>query len=88
MGPVDPEDWYRKALVAAIKGEDQMALIHMQSAVDEGWREYWRPQFEPALVRLISQKPFQAMMAGLETRLNIIREQFEMEAQFATGWID
>ncbi len=86
LGHADPTDWYRKALLAVIEGKEQVALIYMQRAVDEGWREYWRPAFEPALEDFMSQKPFQAMMAGLETRLDIIREQFKMEEQFAAGW--
>ncbi|HIG40622.1 MAG: tetratricopeptide repeat protein [bacterium] len=85
-GLVDPAAWYRRATVAAIRGKDQAALISLQRAIDEGWREHWKPGFDPAMQGLMSKRPFQAMLAGLETRMDIIREQFEMDAQFATGW--
>jgi len=35
---------------------------------------------------VVSGNQFQSMLAGLETRLDIVREQFEMEAEFTTGW--
>ena len=86
MGRTDPANWYRKALVAAIREENQMSLIHLQRAIDEGWREHWKPGFEPIMQRLTSQRTFRSMLAGLETRMDILHEQFDREAQFAAGW--
>jgi tetratricopeptide (TPR) repeat protein len=85
-GRTDPGAWYRLALISAINGEEQMALNHLQRAIDEGWREHWKPGYEPAMQVLLSKQPFQKMLAGLETRMDIIRKQFEMEAEFAAGW--
>jgi hypothetical protein len=61
-------------------------LIQLQRAVDEGWREHWRPAVDPMMSELKSDQTFQVMMAGLENRLAIIRDQFQMEAEFAMGY--
>ncbi len=63
-----------------------MALVHMQRAVDEGWRQHWRPGVEPILAKLNQQKSFMAMMAGLETRMAIMREQHTLAAAFDSDW--
>lgn len=63
-----------------------MALCHLQRAVDEGWREFWRTGHDPAMEQIVKHKSFQTMMAGLENRLSIIREQFAIETEFDGGW--
>jgi tetratricopeptide (TPR) repeat protein len=79
------EDRYYLARIHAIRGEDQLALIQLQRAVDEGWREHWRPSMDPAMANLQSERFFTTMMAGLESRLAIIRDQLRLEAEFAMG---
>lgn len=84
-GDSDPDLWYRYALVKALTGQPQMALIDLQRAVDEGWRDYWQPPLEPSLKGLIQDTEFQAMMAGVETRMNLIREQMGFDKSFASA---
>lgn len=79
------EDRYNLARIHAVRGEDQLALITLQRAVDEGWREHWRPALDPALKSVQADRFFVAMMAGLESRLAIIRDQLRLEAEFAMG---
>jgi TolB-like protein/cytochrome c-type biogenesis protein CcmH/NrfG len=81
-----PEDWYMLAQISAIRGQQRQALIQLQRAVDEGWREHWRPTVDPMMKALNSDPTFQVMMAGLENRLAIIRDQFLMEAEFAMSF--
>ncbi|MFT4798172.1 MAG: TolB-like protein/Tfp pilus assembly protein PilF [Candidatus Azotimanducaceae bacterium] len=81
-----PGDWYLLAQISAIRGQQRQALIHLQRAVDEGWREHWRPTVDPMMNVLKSDATFQIMMAGLENRLAIIRDQFQMEAEFAMSF--
>ncbi len=83
---VDPEIWYEKALLATIEGNNQMALIHLQRAVDEGWRQHWRARVEPIFKELINETSFRSMMAGLETRMSIMREQLTLAAAFDSDW--
>jgi|TARA_B100001964_G_C14077383_1_gene528638 hypothetical protein len=85
-GKVDPEIWYQQALLSSIEDNGQMALIHLQRAIDEGWRQHWRPGFEPIFKDLITEKNFQSMMAGLETRMDIMREQLVLAASFDSDW--
>ncbi|MDG1441957.1 MAG: tetratricopeptide repeat protein [Pseudomonadales bacterium] len=82
----DPSDWYQRARIAALQNNEAMALIHLQRAVDEGWREFWRTGHDPAMELIINHKSFQTMMAGLQNRLSIIREQFAIETEFDGGW--
>jgi tetratricopeptide (TPR) repeat protein len=79
---LDPATWYWKAEVAAIQGEQQMSLVHLQRAVDQGWRQHWRPFIDPALAGVLDNLNFQSMMAGLEARMNLMREQLAFEESF------
>ncbi len=79
------DDRYNLARIYAVRGQEQLALIHLQRAVDGGWREHWRPALDPAMVRIHGDRFFTAMMAGLENRLAIIRDQLRLEAEFAMG---
>jgi TolB-like protein/predicted negative regulator of RcsB-dependent stress response len=83
---ISPETWYLKSLLSLIQDDNQMALINLQRAVDEGWREYWRPGVEPIFRGLVSDRKFQSMMAGLETRMNIMREQLILASSFDSDW--
>lgn len=80
-----PDDRYHLARIAAIRGQQQLALIQLQRAVDEGWREHWRPVNDPAMQHIQTDRFFVNMMAGLENRLAIIRDQLRLEAEFAMG---
>ncbi|MDH3643989.1 MAG: hypothetical protein OES38_17935, partial [Gammaproteobacteria bacterium] len=80
---VSPDLWFVKAQVAAIRGQPNRALIHLQRAMDEGWRQHWRPAVEPCLAELLELASFQSMMAGLATRMDLMREQLAFDASFA-----
>lgn len=80
-----PDDRYYLARIAAIRGQDQLALVLMQRAVDGGWREHWRAVNDPAMVNIQSDRFFVTMMAGLENRPIMIRDQLRLEADFAMG---
>jgi hypothetical protein len=54
----------------------------LQRAVDEGWRQHWRPTVEPSLSSLWEDGDFRAMMAGLQTRMDVMRRQIDAEEEF------
>ncbi len=83
---IHPDTWYRKALVLAIQGDRQMALVNLQRAVDEGWSHHWRPFVEPCLVDVLPNSNFKSMMAGLQARMNLMREQLAFEESFRDRW--
>lgn len=83
---VSPSLYYVLAQISTLKGEQNRALIHLQRAVDEGWRQHWRPTVEPCLAGLIDAPAFAAMMQGLATRLELIREQIAFDESFDRGW--
>lgn len=82
-GHIDPELRFIWAELAEMKGNTRLALIYLQRAVDEGWRQHWRPAFEPALSELILSPGFIAMMSGLENRMNLMREELRLDEAFA-----
>jgi TolB-like protein/tetratricopeptide (TPR) repeat protein len=83
---VNPNVWFALAQVNAIRGENNLALIHLQRAVDEGWRQHWRPAVEPNLASLTLEPAFGAMMQGLTTRMDLIREQIAFDQSFERDW--
>ncbi len=83
---VDPFAWFNAAQVSAIKGETSRALIHLQRAVDEGWRQHWLPYIEPSLEELVKEPAFEAMMQGLVTRMELMREQIAFDESFDEDW--
>ena len=82
-GRIYPEHRFIRALLAELSGDSRLALIHLQRAVDEGWRQHWRPAFEPALTNLVEDQGFIAMMSGLENRMNLMREELKLDEAFA-----
>ncbi len=78
--------WYERALLTLVKGDQQTALAQLQRAIDEGWRQHWRSQNEPILDGLREDENFRAMMAGLQARMDIMREQLMLADAFDSGW--
>lgn len=74
----EAEDWFDLALFDALSGNEQMMLIHTQRAIDEGWRQYWRPGAEPILDGIWEGDAYQAMMSGLQTRMQLMRQQLSL----------
>ena len=81
----DPSVWYRQALANQLAGQQQMALMSLQRGIDEGWVAFWQPPIEPILQDMAAQPEFQAMMGGLQTRINLSRGQYALEQSFAAN---
>jgi tetratricopeptide (TPR) repeat protein len=81
----DPSVWYRQALANQLAGQQQMALMSLQRGIDEGWVAFWQPPIEPILRDMAAQPEFQAMMAGLQTRIYLSRGQYALEQSFAAS---
>ena len=80
---MNPVIWFVLAQINAQRGQTNLALIHLQRAVDEGWRQHWRPAVEPSLRSVVMEPAFTAMMQGLATRMDLIREQIAFEQDWA-----
>ena len=79
----NPDVWYRHALANQLAGQQRLALISLQRAIDEGWVAFWQARIEPILQPVSVEPDFQAMMAGLQTRIHLSRGQYELEQSFA-----
>jgi TolB-like protein/Tfp pilus assembly protein PilF len=82
---VGSETWYAKAQVSAIRGQRDLALLELQRAIDNGWRQHWRPLFEPCFSDVVETENFAAMMAGLATRMELMAEELEFDDFFASA---
>jgi hypothetical protein len=71
-----------------MEGHNQLALINMQRAINEGWRKYWLPRVDPAFAALVAERELSTMMAGLETQMALMREQLAFEESFASARAD
>lgn len=83
---INPHVWFTMARIKALEGNQPIALIHLQRAVDEGWRQHWRPYVDPSLTSLLDLDNFKSMMAGLEGKMDLMREQIALEELFAEDW--
>ena len=70
----------------AIRGQDDLALMYLERAMDEGWRQHWRPGVEPCFAGLLDNPQFVAMMDNLSSRMDLMREQIAFDAAFDSGW--
>ncbi len=84
-GRFDPHLWYAKAQLFAIQGETGAALVHVQHAIDEGWRQHWRPAVEPCMEALLAIETFQSMMVGLAARMDVMGEQLKFDSIFVSA---
>jgi TolB-like protein/tetratricopeptide (TPR) repeat protein len=77
--------WYQAAAIDALQGEDQLAMINVQRAINEGWNDYWVLGIEPVFAELREQERLKTMIAGVETRMEMIREEMAFEESFAAA---
>lgn len=78
--------WATRSMMSLIEGKRQLGLVHFQRAIDEGWRHHWVTQVNPIFVSLEDDAAFQSMVAGLETRMDIMREQLVLASAFESDW--
>ena len=85
-GRISSDFWYQKSLIQSINGDEKMALITLQRAIDEGWSHPLRLSEEPMLTKLKSNDDFKAILTGLETRMSLMREQLAFEETLDDPW--
>jgi len=67
--------WYWMGLVDVIEGNNDLAIISLQRAVDAGWLSKWQIENEPILRDLLNKPEFSEVRQSLNARLAIIKEQ-------------
>ena len=78
--------WLLKSQIEALRGNKQMSIVHLQRAIDEGFRRYWVVQNLPAFDSLRGEHAFMAMMTALDSRMSLIRNQLRMAESFDAEW--
>jgi TolB-like protein/Flp pilus assembly protein TadD len=69
------------AAIAALRGETDRALAHLEAAVDRGLADAWHLRTAPALASLRSEPRFQRLVERLESRAAAMRQQVERRAR-------
>lgn len=78
--------WIMKAEISLLKGEEQLAKYHFQRAIDEGWRQLWVINSSPIKNLIKGDEDFEVMIASLENRLEMMREQLMLASAFDSNW--
>jgi len=77
-----PNHWYLKALIEAVSGNKEKVLPGVQIAIEKGWLEPWRLEFEPILADYRALPEFNDLRQSLQTRANILKEQLTFDRRF------
>ncbi len=76
--------WYWLGLIDVIEGNEELGVVSIRRAVDQGWIFKWQFEHEPILREYIQQPEFIEVRQSLNTRLNIIKEQLAYRAKTAS----
>jgi len=76
--------YYFQSLKSLIQDQDQLALISLQRAIDEGFRNHWLLKTNPIFQQIEDRNEFKTMVAALDTKLQLMRDQLNFEASFAS----
>jgi TolB-like protein/Flp pilus assembly protein TadD len=82
-GRVDPQVWHARARIYLLEGDERMALALLQRAVDEGWTDAWRLDFDPLWRALAQDERLRRIRTALEARLAQMRENLRAEMEDA-----
>ena len=74
--------WIRRAEVYLLKGEKQLAKYNFQRAIDDGWRQLWIINSSPIRRLIEDDEDFDVIIASLENRLEMMREQLTLASAF------
>ena len=74
--------WIRRAELYLLKGEKQLAKYNFQRAIDEGWRQLWIINSSPIRRLIEDDEDFDVIIASLENRLEMMREQLTLASAF------
>ncbi|MEP7706245.1 tetratricopeptide repeat protein [Paraglaciecola sp. 25GB23A] len=74
------ELYYLSARIYALKGQTDKAIQALQTAIDNGWREWWT-KYDPLLKGLAEEPEFQTLVQFIDN--DLARQRIEAAALFA-----
>jgi tetratricopeptide (TPR) repeat protein len=78
--------WVLRSQIATLRGETTMALVHLQRAIDEGFRNSLPLTYAPVFDSIRDESTFMSIMSSLEQRRAMMREQLRMAESFDSDW--
>ena len=76
--------YYNMMAIKILKNEESQALNYFQGAIDTGWVETWKTNFEPIFTDIKTAERFNQMLGGVITKLNTMKVNSQRQANFLT----
>jgi hypothetical protein len=70
------------ALIRSLQNNPPEVYHFMQGAIDVGWLQTWRAEYEPIFAKMVNELQFAQMMGGVKARLATLRTRINAQAPF------
>jgi len=74
--------YYNMLAIKALKNDELQALNYLQGAIDTGWVETWRINFEPIFSQLNKSQRFNQMIGGVIAKLENMKANSAADSSF------
>lgn len=77
-----PSFYYNMMAINALKSQEVQALNYLQGAIDSGWVETWKVNFEPIFFQLKETTRFGQMIGGVIAKLENMKANSDTDVSF------
>ena len=77
-----PDYYFQMAMIKSLQNKPSEVYSFMQGAIDLGWLQTWRAEYEPIFAGLANELQFAQMMGGVKARLATLRDRIDDQPQF------
>jgi len=74
--------YYNMMAINALKEQEAQAINYLQGAIDSGWVETWRVDFEPIFIKLKESPRFGQMIGGVIAKLENMKANSDTNVSF------
>jgi TolB-like protein/tetratricopeptide (TPR) repeat protein len=78
----NPSFYYQMALIKVLQKNDNEAFNYLQGAIDAGWIQAWRANYEPIFDTIRGNDRFSKMIGGIEAKLANMRTRMTGQNDF------
>jgi TolB-like protein/Tfp pilus assembly protein PilF len=77
-----PDYYFKMALIRSLQNNPPEVYYFMQGAIDLGWLQTWKAEYEPIFAEMVSDVQFAQMMGGIKARLATLRSRIDDRGPF------
>jgi hypothetical protein len=78
----NPSFYYQMALIKVLQKNNNEAFNYLQGAIDAGWVQAWRANYEPIFDTIRDNDRFSKMIGGIEAKLANMRTRMTGQNDF------